>query len=206
MANLTSITLSSGNVTSSGSFSTIDNSFGTAGTSNVNVLSIQGISGGVSQSITGTIALSGTSNVAITGISIKASSVAPVVGDTALVVAISPNSVNSNGRKTPANSAPVVLNSMSYTSLSANSASTLLGSTGAIGDYIDGVLLVPASVSPGAVSIKDSTTAIQIFAGGTTSLTNLVPVFVPVGALSISGGWYLTTGSSIAAIVIGNFT
>lgn len=45
MPNLTTLTLSSGNITSSGTISTIDNCFGTAGTSNANVQTIQGISG-----------------------------------------------------------------------------------------------------------------------------------------------------------------
>lgn len=40
---------------------------------------------------------------------VKAASTAPVATDTALVVAISPNSVNANGQKTMGNSAPVVL-------------------------------------------------------------------------------------------------
>jgi len=40
---------------------------------------------------------------------VKAASTAPVAGDPALVVSISPNSVNSNGQKTMANSAPVVI-------------------------------------------------------------------------------------------------
>src|SRR5437870_534359 len=46
----------------------------------------------------------GTNNAAI-----KAASTAPVATDPALVVAISPNSVNANGQATMANSAPVVL-------------------------------------------------------------------------------------------------
>lgn len=42
---------------------------------------------------------------------VKAASTAPIATDTALVVAISPNSVNANGQATMANSAPVVLSS-----------------------------------------------------------------------------------------------
>lgn len=68
MANLTTIVLSaSGAVTSSGSFSTLDNTFGTAGTSNANVASVQGVSGGTPLIATGTLAISGTSNVLISG-------------------------------------------------------------------------------------------------------------------------------------------
>lgn len=205
MANLTSITLSSGNVTSSGSFSTIDNSFGTAGTSNINVLSVQGVSGGVAQLISGTVSLA-SSTVTLAG----TSNVSVVNGITSVVVSGTSNvtvvNSNTNGRKTPVNSAPVVLNSMSYTTVAASSATTLLGSTGAVGDYIDGVLVIPTTVSPGSLSISDSTTAISIFAGGTTSLTNLVSFYIPVGAVSALGGWHMSTGSGLGVITIGNFT
>lgn len=51
MPNLTTLTLSSGNITSSGTISTIDNSFGTAGTSNANVQTVQGISGGTNLNV-----------------------------------------------------------------------------------------------------------------------------------------------------------
>ena len=48
-----------------------------------------------------------TSNTGVAAV--KDASTAPVATDPALVVAISPNSVNSNGQKTMANSAPVVI-------------------------------------------------------------------------------------------------
>ena len=74
MANLTTITLSaSGSVTSSGQFSTIDATFGTAGTSNAVVMTVQGVSGMTAVSTfvnSGTVviaSITGTSNVAITG-------------------------------------------------------------------------------------------------------------------------------------------
>lgn len=79
-------------------------------------------------------------------------------------------------------------------------------STGSAGDYLAGVLLVPSSVSPGAVTLTDGTTAMPIFAGGTTSVSNLVSFFVPVGANSVSGPWLITTGSTITAIAVGDFS
>lgn len=77
-----------------------------------------GISSGVPNSGTGTVSTidnlpnlvlqnkvtDGTNTAAV-----KAASTAPVATDPALVVAISPNSVNANGQKTMANSAPVVI-------------------------------------------------------------------------------------------------
>lgn len=233
MSNITSITLSSGNVTSSGSFSTLDNSFGTAGTSNINVLSIQGVAGGVSQSVTGTlsisgtspvtvvngittVAVSGTSNVTVVnGITTVAvsgtSNVSVVNGVTSVAISgtgsVSVVNANPNGRAVAASSAPVVLNSQTYTSVAASSATTLMGSSGAIGDYLDTLNIVPASVSPGAVTISDGTSAaMTVFAGGTTSLSNLVPFQLSVGAVARGAGWHVTTNSSVSVISIGTFT
>jgi len=94
-----------------------------------------------------------------------------------------------------------------YETVAASQTGQVLGATGAAGDDLDGVLIVPANVTAGAVSIKDGAgSAITIFAGGTTSLSNLVPFYVPLGLRSVAGAWSITTGASVSAIGIGNFT
>ncbi len=118
--------------------------------------------------------------------------------------------VNANGRATPNNSAPVVSASMTYKSVAASASATLFGATGASGDYLDGVLIIPATAAAGVVSITDgSGSAITIFAGGgTTALPTLAPFYVPVGAVSSGGvgGWKVTTGTGVSVIGVGNFT
>lgn len=140
----------------------------------------------------------------------KAASTAPVAADPALVVAISPNSVNINGRALPGGSAPVVLNSMTYSAKAASVTASLFGATGASGDYLDGVLIIPATAAAGVVSITDGGgSAITIFAGGgTTALPTLAPFYVPIGAISSggAGGWKVTTGTNVSVIGVGNFT
>lgn len=97
-----------------------------------------------------------------------------------------------------------------YVTVAASATTTALAvSLGRAGDWLSGLLVVPAATSTsGAVSIKDSTggTAITLFAGGTTAITNLVPFFIPVGARSSSGGWFVTTGSSVSCVATGNFS
>lgn len=141
---------------------------------------------------------------------VKAASTAPAATDPALVVAISPNSVNANGRKTPANSAPVVQASQAYNTIAASASAQALtgGSGGAAGDWLDFILIVPATTAAGAVSITDGTgSAITIWAGGgTTALVSLVPFAVPIRAISASGAWKVTTGANVSAIASGNFT
>jgi hypothetical protein len=93
-----------------------------------------------------------------------------------------------------------------YETVAASQTDQAMG-TGATGDYLAGVLIVPATTSPGAVSIKDgSGTPITIFTGGATSVSNLVPFFVPFGIKSTGGAWKLTTGAAVSAIGVGAFT
>ena len=115
--------------------------------------------------------------------------------------------LNVNGRALPAGSAPVVLNSQTYKACPA-SATTTMGATGATGDYLDGVLIVPGAAAAGIVQLQDGAgTAMTIFAGGgTVALPTLAPFYVPVGAVSAAGAWKVITNASVTAIGIGNFT
>jgi hypothetical protein len=124
--------------------------------------------------------------------------------------AVQVSNANANGRALPGSSAPVVQASMTYKAVAASATATLFGATGATGDYLDGVLIIPATAAAGVVSITDGGgSAITIFAGGgTTALPTLAPFFVPVGAISSggAGGWKVTTGTNVSVIGVGNFT
>ncbi len=93
-----------------------------------------------------------------------------------------------------------------YETVAASATAQVLGASGAIGDYISGVLVIPATTSPGNVLLLDNATSITVFTGGATSVSNLVPFFIPLGMYSVSGAWKLTTGSNVSCIGIGNFT
>lgn len=94
-----------------------------------------------------------------------------------------------------------------YETVAASQTNQALGATGATADYLAGILIIPATTSPGAVTIKDGAgSAITIFAGGSSSVSNLVPFFVPLGIKSGAGAWQVTTGTNVSAIGVGNFT
>ena len=89
------------------------------------------------------------------------------------------------------------------------STTTMLGSTGAIGDFLSTVTIVPETLNPGSISIKDgSGTAIVIFAGGTGSVLSLVPFTVNLGYTATGVGWQIVTGSggNVHGVCGGNFT
>jgi hypothetical protein len=93
-----------------------------------------------------------------------------------------------------------------YETVAASQTAQTLGPTGATGDYISGILVTPATTSPGNVILLDGATSITVFAGGTTSVSNLVPFFIPLGMNSVAGAWKITTGANVACIGIGSFT
>jgi len=91
--------------------------------------------------------------------------------------------------------------------VAASSADAVLGTAGAIGDTVSHLLIVPATTSPGAVSIKDGAgAAITVFAGGADSVGSLVPFPVPLGAASKAGAWSITTGANVSVVAFGQFS
>lgn len=94
-----------------------------------------------------------------------------------------------------------------YETVAASQTDQVMGATGAKGDYLASVLIIPGTTSPGAVQIKDgSGSAITIFTGGATSVVGLAPISVPIGATSLSGAWKITTGTNVTAIGFGKWT
>lgn len=93
-----------------------------------------------------------------------------------------------------------------YETVAASQTAQVLGATGAVGDYLAGLLVVPATTSPGNVIILDNATSITVFAGGANSVSNLIPFFIYIGANSVSGAWKVTTGANVSVIGVGNFT
>ena len=77
------------------------------------------------------------------------------------------------------------------------------GSGGATGDYLSHCVIQPTTTAAGTVIIYDNSTAIFTFTTGT--LSNLVPFTIPVGAVSVSGAWKVTTGANETATCVGKF-
>lgn len=93
-----------------------------------------------------------------------------------------------------------------YETVAASQTAQPLGATGAAGDYLSGLLVVPASTAPGNVVLLDNATSITVFAGGASSVSNLVPFFIPICARSVSGAWKVTTGANVSVFAVGSFT
>ncbi|MEO0955678.1 MAG: hypothetical protein AAFU81_01570 [Pseudomonadota bacterium] len=94
-----------------------------------------------------------------------------------------------------------------YETIAASQTDQALGASGAAGDFLASILVIPANTSPGAISIKDGAgSAITVFTGGADSVSTLHPFSIPIGALSALGAWQVTTGADVSCIGIGSFS
>ncbi len=92
-----------------------------------------------------------------------------------------------------------------YAAVAASSTATL-GTTGASGDYLAGLVITPLTTSPGPIAIVDNVTTSTVFAGGASSVSNLVPFPIQLGIYSTSSSWKVLTSTNASVIAIGNFT
>lgn len=113
-------------------------------------------------------------------------------------------------RVSPQTPLPVTQGGRARETVAASQTDQVLGATGAAGDILDGLLVVPASTSPGNVLIQDGNgSEITVFAGGATSVADLKPFFIPLGLIALattSPGWKITTGANVSVIAVGKFT
>lgn len=97
-----------------------------------------------------------------------------------------------------------------YETVAASQTGQALGATGATGDYLSHCVIYPTTTTPGVVTVFDNTSTaganVIAFPGGASSVSNLVPFSIPVGAVSTSGAWKVTTGANLVVTCYGRFT
>ncbi len=95
-----------------------------------------------------------------------------------------------------------------YETVAASQTGQALGATGATGDYLSHCVIYPVTTGAGLVTVFDNTNAaatnVITFTSGT--LSNLAPIPLPVGAISVSGAWKVTTGANVTVTCYGKFT
>ena len=100
-----------------------------------------------------------------------------------------------------------ITDASAYETVAASQTAQALGATGASGDYIARVIIVPTLAAGGVVTLLDNATSISLYAGGgTTAAADVMPVTVELGMTSVSGAWKITTGANISVIAVGIFT
>lgn len=90
-----------------------------------------------------------------------------------------------------------------YETVAASQTAQVLGATGAVGDYIERlVVTVTASGATGTVTLIDNATNVLVIPANTP-----VGVYsVDLGMASASGAWKVTTGAGATAVGVGIFS
>ena len=92
-----------------------------------------------------------------------------------------------------------------YETVAASQTDQVMGATGKIGDYIEGLIIVVSTAATAQVQIKDGAgSAITVFPnspGGGVGTYN-----VALGMRATGAGWKITTGAGCSVIAVGNFT
>lgn len=141
---------------------------------------------------------------------------------------VSVANANANGQATAANSSPVVApvltvagaavvkggvpvvngasigNTIAASQTAQIMSATQAGGTGATGDYISHCLIQPTTTAAGTVTVLDNATVMYTFTTGT--LSNLATIPVPLGMVSVSGAWKVTTGANEIVTCVGKFS
>lgn len=71
------------------------------------------------------------------------------------------------------------------------------------GTWLERLVIVPANLNPGVVTIIDNATSITVFAGGANSVANLAPISVDLGMAAKAVKWSITTGANVSVIAVG---
>ena len=87
----------------------------------------------------------------------------------------------------------------SWIYIAAGSTDTAAGNAN---DLLDSILVIPVTKSPGLVSMEDGAgTNRTLFAGGTDSVSTLIPFPIDLRNVAAGTAWEITTGSDVAVIV-----
>ena len=91
-----------------------------------------------------------------------------------------------------------------YETVAASATAQVLGTTGAVGDYLHRLIISNVTAASASVTILDGSTSIVIQTGAAT---------VPLGIFSIelnmasaSGAWKVTTGAGVEVMAVGIFS
>lgn len=103
------------------------------------------------------------------------------------------------------NAIPVAhYNAGEYETVAASQTDQVLGATGAIGDYLEKIVIFVATAATGAVTIKDGATTIGSFANSPGG--GIGPYTISLGIRAVGAGFSITTGAGSSVLAIGDFT
>lgn len=123
--------------------------------------------------------------------------------------AIDVNLQQQGGAAPPKGGIGVVNGGSNYVHVAASQTGAVLQvSAGATGDYLSHCVIYPSTTGAGSVTVFDNTNsaANNVIEFTTGTLSNLAPIAIPVGAVSVNGAWKVTTGANETVVCYGKFS
>lgn len=96
-----------------------------------------------------------------------------------------------------------------YATVAASQTKAVLGPVGGQGDILMSLMIIPATLAAGNVTLYDGSgsTGISVFTTGTLSdLKPIVLKFCARAKTAANPGWFITTGANVSVIATGKFT
>jgi hypothetical protein len=110
-----------------------------------------------------------------------------------------------SGENQALNSLEVIDGVGDYKTVAASQTDQVLGTSGAVGDYLNRLICVVSTAATAQVQIKDgSGSAITVFPNSPGG--GIGTYVIPVGAKATGLGWKVTTGAGVAVIAVGAFS
>jgi len=89
-----------------------------------------------------------------------------------------------------------------YETVDASQTAQTLGGTGAVGDYIDQIVVTVNTAATSTVTLLDNVTSIPLMPANTP-----IGVYtIPLKLCSASGAWKITTGAGVTVVASGIFS
>jgi hypothetical protein len=98
---------------------------------------------------------------------------------------------------------PVIM-SLTPKAVAVSQTDYVLGATGAAGDTLSGFIIQPTGTTVGSVVVKDGSTVMYTYPGGTVG-ADLRPIEVALGA-ACTTSWKVTTPANATVLALGKFT
>lgn len=91
-----------------------------------------------------------------------------------------------------------------YAYVAASQTNQKLGPVGGAGDVLAQLIIIPDTTTPGTVILSDGLGLSQkVFVS--TTVSDLRPIVLTIGARSVSGSWTVTTGANEHILAVGRF-
>jgi hypothetical protein len=91
-----------------------------------------------------------------------------------------------------------------YETVAASQTAQVLGTTGAVGDYLHRLIISNVTAATASVTILDGSTSIVIQTGAATITLGIFSI--ELNMASASGAWSVTTGAGATVIGVGIFS